>query len=130
MFDGEPAWIAAILNIFKKCTLLRCTRHFENNDKNNLKDIGIHGSMKDVMLDVVFRENWLVDTENKLDVKEKMKNAITLLSEMEQQCLPTQLPQDENEEFAAFINYLLYYLFIFLFIYLYIIYYYFFIYSR
>ena len=59
-----------------------------------------------------------------------MKNAITLLSEMEQQCLPTQLPQDENEEFAAFINYLLYYLFIFLFIYLYIIYYYLFIYSR
>ena len=46
-----------------------------------------------------------------------MKNAITLLSEMEQQCLPTQLPQDENEEFAAFINYLLYYLFIYLFIY-------------
>ena len=47
-----------------------------------------------------------------------MKNAITLLSEMEQQCLPTQLPQDENEEFAAFINYLLYYLFIHLFIYI------------
>ena len=43
-----------------------------------------------------------------------MKNAITLLSEMEQQCLPTQLPQDENEEFAAFINYLLYYLFIYI----------------
>ena len=47
--------------------------------------------MKDVMLDVAFGENGLVEAENKLDLKEKMKNAITLLSEMEQQCLSTQL---------------------------------------
>ena len=52
--DGEPALIAAILNIFKKYTLLRCTRHFENHYKDHLQHIGIHGSMKDVMLDVVF----------------------------------------------------------------------------
>ena len=35
--DGEPVLIAAILNILKKCTLLRCTRHFENNCKEYLK---------------------------------------------------------------------------------------------
>ena len=64
--DGEPALIAAILNIFKKCTLLRCTRHFQNNCKYYLKHIGIHGTMKDIMLDVVFGENGLVEAENKL----------------------------------------------------------------
>ena len=102
--DGEPALIAAILNIFKKCTLFRCTRHFQNNCKDYLKHTGIHGSMKDVMLDVVFGENGLVEAENKLDLKKNMKNAITLLSEMEHQCLSTQLPQDENGKFAAFIK--------------------------
>ena len=102
--DGEPALIAAILNIFKKCTLLRCTRHFENNCKHYLKHTGIHGSMKDVILYIVFGKNGLVEAENKLDLKEKMENAITLLSEMEQQCLSTQLPQDENGKFAAFIK--------------------------
>ena len=54
--DGEPALIAAILNFFKKCTLLRCTRHFENNCKDYLKQVWICGSMEDVMLDVVFSE--------------------------------------------------------------------------
>ena len=100
--DGEPALIAAILKIFNKCTLLRCTRHFENNCKDHLKDIGIHESMTNAMLDVAFGENGLVEAENKLDLKEKMKNAITLLSEMEQQGLYSPLPQDENGKFAAF----------------------------
>ena len=65
--DREPALITAILNIFKKCTLFRCTRHSENHCKDCLKQIGIHGSMKDVMLDVVFGENGLVEAENKFD---------------------------------------------------------------
>ena len=94
--DREPALITAILNIFKKCTLFRCTRHSENHCKDYLKQIGIHGSMKDVMLDVVFGENGLVEAENKFDFWEKMKNALTLLSEMEQ--------QDESGKFAAFIK--------------------------
>ena len=33
-----------------------------------------------------------------------MKNALTLLSEMEQHCLSAELPQDENGKFAAFIK--------------------------
>ena len=65
--DREPTLITAILNIFKTCTLLRCTRHSENNCKDYLKQIGIHGSMKDVMLDVVFGENGLAEAENKFD---------------------------------------------------------------
>ena len=55
-------------------------------------------------MDVAFGENGLVEAKNKLDLKEKMKNAITLLSEMEQQCLSTQLTQNENGKFAAFIK--------------------------
>ena len=102
--DGQSASITAILNIFKKCTLLRCTRHFENNCKDYLNQTGIHGSMKDVILGVVFGESGLGEAENKLDLKEKMKNALTLLSEMKQQCLSAQLPQDENGKFAAFIK--------------------------
>ena len=59
--------------------------------------------MKDVMLDLVFGKIGRFEAENKLDLKEKMKNATTLLSEMEQcQCLSAQLPQDENEKFATF----------------------------
>ena len=54
------------------------------------------------MLDVVFGENGLVEAENQHNLKEKLKNAVTLLSEMEQQCLSPQLPQDENGKFAAF----------------------------
>ena len=65
--DGEPALITAILNIFKKCTLLRWTRHSENNCKDYLKQIAIDGSMKDVMLDVVFGGNGLAKAENKFD---------------------------------------------------------------
>ena len=102
--NGEPDLIPAIMNIFKKRTLLRCTRYFENNCKDHLKHIGIHGSMKDVMLDVLFGENGLVEAENKPDLKEMIKNATTLLSEMEQQGLSSQLPQDENGKFAAFIK--------------------------
>ena len=52
-----------------------------------MKQIGIHGSMKDVMLDLVFGKIARVEAENKLDLKEKMKNAVTLLSEIKQQCL-------------------------------------------
>ena len=33
--DGELALIAAILNIFQICTLLKCTRYFENNCKDH-----------------------------------------------------------------------------------------------
>ena len=52
--------------------------------------MGIKGNMKDAMLDVVFGEHGLVEAENKQDLKEKMNNAITLLSEIEKQCLPLE----------------------------------------
>ena len=45
----------------------------------------IKGNMKDTMLDVVFGEHGFKRTGFK---GKKMKDAITLLSEMEKQCLP------------------------------------------
>ena len=85
--DGEPDLTAACLKCFSKCSLLRCTRHFEANCKDFLIDMGIKGKMKDAMLDVIFRKHGLVETKYKQDLKEKMNNVITLLSEMEKHWL-------------------------------------------
>ena len=49
--------------------------------------MGIKGKMKDAMLDVIFRKHGLVETKYKQDLKEKMNNVITLLSEMEKHWL-------------------------------------------
>ena len=53
--------------------------------------MGIKGNMKDAILDVIFGDHGFFEAESKQDLEEKMNNAITLLSEMEKQCLP----QDE-----------------------------------
>ena len=50
--------------------------------------MGIKGNMKDAMLDVVFDEHGFVEAKNKQNLKEKMEDAITLLSEIEKQCSP------------------------------------------
>ena len=102
--DGEPALIAACLKSFSKCSLLRCTRHFEANCKDILIGMGIKGNMKDAMLDVAFGEHGLVEAENKQDLKEKMKDAITLLSEMEKQCLPQNELLNDNVLFSSYIE--------------------------
>ena len=86
--NSEPALTVACLKSFNKCSLLRCTRHFEGNCKDILIDMEIKGNMKDAMLDVVFDEHGFVEAKNKQNLKEKMKDAITLLSEIEKQCLP------------------------------------------
>ena len=58
-------------------------RHFESNCKDILKKIGIQRSAKDTMLDVVFRENGLVEADSKKDLKSKMRESVKLLSEIE-----------------------------------------------
>ena len=63
--------------------------------------MGIKGNTKDAMLDVVFGEHGLVEAENKQDLKEKMNNAITLLSEMEKQCLPLEELLNNNVLFSS-----------------------------
>ena len=66
--------------------------------------MGIKGNMKDAMLDVVFGEHGLVEAESKQDLKEKMKDAITLLSEMEKRCLPQEELLNNNVLFSSYIE--------------------------
>ena len=66
--------------------------------------MGIKGNMKDAMLEVVFGEHGLVEAENKHDLKEKMKDTITLLLEMEKQCLPQNELLNNNVFFSSYIE--------------------------
>ena len=63
--DREPALISASSKTFSNSTLLRCMRHFESNCKDILKKIGVQGSAKDTILDIVFGENGLVEADSK-----------------------------------------------------------------
>ena len=56
----------SLLN-FKKCSLLRRTRHFKANCKDFLIGKGIKWIIKGAMLDVVFGKNGFVEAENKED---------------------------------------------------------------
>ena len=102
--DGEPALIAACLKRFSKCSLLRCTRHLKANCKNILVGIDIKRNRKDAILDIVFNEHRFVEAEDKQDLKEKMKDVITLLSEMEKQCLPQNESLNNNILFSSYIE--------------------------
>ena len=74
-------------------------KHFERNCKDILKKIGIQGSAKDSMLDVVFGENGLVEADSKKDLKSEMKESVKLLSEIEREFLE-QKPSQEYGQFA------------------------------
>ena len=100
--DGEPALISASSKTFSNSTLLQCMKHFERNCKDILKKIGIQGSAKDSILDVVFGENGLVEADSKKDLKSKMKESVKLLSEIEREFLK-QKPSQEYGQFALYI---------------------------
>ena len=63
--DGEKALIAACLKSLSRCSLVRCTKHFEANCKDFSIDMGIKENMKDSVFDVVFGEHGFVKAENK-----------------------------------------------------------------
>ena len=65
--DGETPLISTSLKTFSDSTLLRSMRLFESNCNNVVKNLGIQGSAKDTMLDVIFRENILVETNRDLE---------------------------------------------------------------
>ena len=71
---------------------------------NTLIGMGITGNMKDAMLDIVFGEHGLIKAENKQDLTEKMKDAITLLSEMEKHCLSQNDLLNNNGLFSSYIE--------------------------
>ena len=47
--NGETALINAWKAEFNECTMLRCTRHFEENCTEFLKKLGISSSLKEVI---------------------------------------------------------------------------------
>ena len=80
-----------LLKNFSKGSLLHCTRNFETNCQDSLIGMGNKGETKYPMSDVVSGEHELVEAQNQQNLKEKMKDAITMLSEWEKQYLPVQL---------------------------------------
>ena len=100
--DREPALIEACEASFQNSTMLRCTRHFEANCKEMLKKIGISSTTEELMMDIVFGENGLIEVEDKKDLEQKMRGSAVLLSEVERGDL--KLPEDYyNRKFATYI---------------------------
>ena len=81
--DGEQDLIDACSTCFKNSTMLRCMRHFEANYREVLKKIGVTASTEEIMIDIVFGESGLIEAEDKKDLKEKLKESIVLLSDLE-----------------------------------------------
>ena len=67
--DGEPALIEACKASFQNSTMLRCTKHFEANCKEMSRKIGISSSTEELMMDIVFGENRLIEAEDKKGLK-------------------------------------------------------------
>ena len=67
-----------------------------------LRKIGISSSTEELMMDIVFGENGLIEAEDKKDLKQKMRESAVLLSELEREDL--KLPEDYNKgKFATYI---------------------------
>ena len=81
--DGDPALTDACSTCFKNNLMLRCTRHFETNCREVLKKIGFPSSAEEIVIDIVFGESGLIEAEDKKDLKEKLKESIVLLSDLE-----------------------------------------------
>ena len=90
--DGETALVKACKASFQNSTMLHCTRHFEANCKEMLKKIGIPSTTEELMMDIVFGENGLIEAEDKKDLKQKLRESAVLLSEVERGDL--KLPED------------------------------------
>ena len=81
--DGEQALIDACSACFENSTMLRCTRHFEANCIEVLKKIGVPSKAEKIMIDIFWGESGLIKAEDKKDLKEKLKESLVLLSDLE-----------------------------------------------
>ena len=101
--DGEQALIDACNTCFKNCTIFRCTRHFKENCIEVLKKIGVSSNSKETMIDIVFGESGLIEAEDKKDFKEKLKESIVLLSDLEQKSMNLD-EEDGKGKFTVYIE--------------------------
>ena len=81
--DGEQALIDACSTCFENSTMLRCTRHFEANCIEVLKKIGVPSKAEKIVIDIFGGESGLIKAEDKKDFKEKLKESLVLLSDLE-----------------------------------------------
>ena len=100
--DGEQALIDACSTCFENSTMLRCTRHFEANCREVLKKTGVPSNAEEIMIDIVFGESGLIEAEDKKNLKEKLKESIVLLSDLERES--TNLEQDGKGKFTVYIE--------------------------
>ena len=100
--DGEVALINASKNSFPKSIDLRCTKHFLENCKNFLKSNGIRSEHQQApLIDVVFGEDGLIESNDKKDLKERLKNSEMIIGSIER-----ELQQDKGEPQQSFYSYL------------------------
>ena len=77
--DGEQALIDSCKISFRKCNMYRCTKHFKRNCKEVLNKIGISSSQHDFMLNVVFEETGIIESENKKELSKNLEIACSVL---------------------------------------------------
>ena len=101
--DVEQALIDACNTCFKNSTILQCTRHFEASCREVLKKIGVPSSTEEIMIVIVFEESGLIEAGDKKDLKEKLKESIVLLSDLERES--TNLEEEDGKgKFAVYIE--------------------------
>ena len=98
--DGEQALINACKANFPKSVRMRCTKHFRENCRDYLRSIGIKSDISQApFLEAVFGENGLVESTDKVDLEQKMKEKLKIIDEME-----TELLGRAEGKFSAFLQ--------------------------
>ena len=101
--DGEQVLIDTCNTCFKNSAILRCTRHFEANCREVLENIRVPSTPEEIMIDIVFGESGLIEAEDIKDLKEKLKESIVLLPDLERES--TNLKEEDGKgKFAVYIE--------------------------
>ena len=86
--DGEQALINACKANLPKSVRMRCTKHFRENCQDYLRVIGIKSDISQApFLEVVFGEDGLVESTDKIDLEQKLKEKSKIIDEMEAEIL-------------------------------------------
>lgn len=98
--DGEQALINACKANLPKSVRMRCTKHFRENCQEYLRSIGIKSDISQApFLEAVFGENGLVESTDKVDLEQKLKEKSKILDEME-----TEVLGRAEGKFSAFLQ--------------------------
>ena len=96
---GEQALTDSCKISFRKCNLYMCTKHFKSNCEEVLNKIGIPSSQQCLMLDVVFRGNRIIESENKKGLSENLEIAWSVLDAYEK-----SIQGNDSKKFSAYLK--------------------------